>query len=171
MVQENTLAHVNDDEVRGKVENYLTVVNKQPKQSKILQNKFANNSDYLPIEHIELKMDELFMGLWKSRLTSPVSIQGNAVVANVEVDFYHPVVNIWLTRCGTGAISIQIDSKTGMAQNKALEKAVGAAKTQAFKNAVKSIGKSFGRDLNRKHEDVYERKYTTIPSNKEALEG
>jgi len=88
----------------------------------------------------------------------------NSVVYNGILRVFHPVANQWISRAGTGAVPIQINSD-GTPQDKAVQKAVGAAKTYAFKNAAKSLGKRFGRDLNRLDETEYSRLFEEKPVN------
>jgi len=148
--------------IRAKIENFITLINKQPPVNKIRKNQYANNSNYLPIGFYELELDRLFLGHWQSVHIGGSKTIGNAIVCDIEVQFLHPVTGQWLKRAGTGAIPVQTN-KDGSLQDKALVKAAPAAKAEAFKNAVKSIGKLFGRDLNRDTiMEEYERFYTPL---------
>jgi len=133
------------------IEGFLGLMNHKPNRSAIKTNKFANNAQYLPIEYYEMKLDEIFLGLWRSRcIGEGARVMGNAIIYDIEVDFFHPIYKQWLTRAGTGAVEIQLDAETKLVKGKALQKNAPAAKAEAFKNACKSIGRLFGRDLNRK---------------------
>lgn len=63
----NPMVHFTDqDEMRIKLENFNKFLDKKPHVSKIKKNELANNSLYLPIEVIENKLNEVFMGLWET---------------------------------------------------------------------------------------------------------
>ena len=142
------------------LENFYTLLNRQPPADAVNVNKLAGNSKYLPITFLEMKLDELYFGLWKSE-TIDTKVVGNEYVVTVQVAVYHPIVKKWITRTGIGSVAIQ--QKKGAAITdldskyiNALQKNAPAAKAFAFKNAVKSFGTIFGRDLNRNEDDVPE---------------
>jgi hypothetical protein len=45
----------------------------------VKQNPFANNADYYPIGYLQMKMDQVFLGLWNWKVNS-VQVVANAVV-------------------------------------------------------------------------------------------
>ena len=153
---------------RERVENFLKKMHQSPAPSTIKVNKFAGNSSYLGVSQLEMEIDKFYLGIWNF---IPVG-QGSQVLINSVtydgiLEVFHPVLGIWIKRAGTGAVPIQIVKETGLPQDKSIQKAVGAAKSMAFKNACKSLGKRFGRDLNRVAGDEaeYERFYTQTPVN------
>jgi hypothetical protein len=158
---------IQEDARRVQLESFIQVVHRDPPQDKILKHKQIKDHFYLPISFLEAKMDELFLGLWKTRTIEGSRVVGNSVVYDIEVDFFHPIAKEWITRSGTGAVPIQIDAKKGAGpldfENliaTALHKNIPAAKAYAFKNAVQSIGKIFGRDLAREYEVEVRSLYT-----------
>lgn len=140
----------------GAIENFYSLINKEPSRAAVQENRFADNAKYLSIGYLEMKLDELFFGLWKSE-TVDSKVVANEFVVTVQVSVFHPVAGQWITRTGIGAVPIQ--QKRGSLPTdlnakivNAMQKNAPAAKAFAFKNAVKGYGKIFGRDLNR--EDV-----------------
>jgi len=157
--------HEDMEAIRERLENYQTTINRKPPEGKKKTNRFAGNSTYLQVGYIEMLLDQMYLGLWEFiPAEKGAEVLINSVVYNGTLRVFHPVANIWISRAGTGAAPIQID-KEGRPQDKAIQQAVGAAKTYAFKNAAKSLGKKFGRDLNRQDESEYERYYTEKPVN------
>lgn len=164
------------DLIRKRIENWTKAVHKDPQNVKA--NKYSQGAQYVPIEELEMLMDEIFLGHWKSRTISAARVVGDSIAYDLEVDFLHPVSGIWLTRAGSGAIPIELegDKKDGNGNilskgalnrldfekinSKAIHKNAPAAKAMAFRNAVQSIGRIFGRDLNRDAARHYEKKYS-----------
>lgn len=145
---------------RLRCESFLKTINRKPRESFIKKNIYANNSKYQGISHIETQLDKMFMGLWETRHIGGAQIVGgHSVIYDIEIRFFHPVLQQWINRCGSGACELE-KGTNGQVKPKALEKGVPSAKTMAFKNAAKSIGKMFGRDLNRVIEDDYEAIYS-----------
>lgn len=128
---------------------------KNDKHSAIVKsNPFANNAEYYPIGYLQMKLDQIFYGLWEWKVNS-LQVAGNAVVAYGDLRYFHPIAKTWITRSGVGAMPIELKSGSNAndAQNinhKAMQKNVPAAEAYAFKNAAAKIGNLFGRHLNRK---------------------
>ena len=174
VLQTNAISH-NDtlEEIRQKLESFNKAIHRAPK-GPVKVNQQAGGSKYVPIEELEMLMDEIFMGHWQSKAVGGgAKIVGNSVVYDIEVSFLHPVSGMWITRAGSGAVPIQLKSQNhqGGARHAldferinpmAIQKNAPAAKAYAFRNAVQSIGRMFGRDLNRDSG----RTYNSIYSNK-----
>ena len=146
-------------EVRILIQNFHTILNKPPNNNNVAINKFAGNSKYLPISFLEMNLDEMFFGLWQTK-NFEHSVIANEVVCSLELEYFHPSAQTWLTRVGVGAAMIQQSKDSDITDLSAkikntLTKDFPHAKAQAFRNACLSIGKSFGRDLNREYEDTY----------------
>lgn len=137
-------------EVRMK--NFQRNLNRSPHQSQVKTNKFANNSQYIPISHLEMLADKFFYQNWDFVIVSHEMI-GNSIVVHGRLTAFHPIHHKDLTRDGIAAIDIQVD-KDGRALAKSLQKAYPTAKAMAFKNAVQTLGKAFGRDVSRSIEDA-----------------
>jgi len=154
-----------DNSIRNKAQNFLKILHKAPDAKNIKANKAANNSKYLPISFLEMKLDEMFFGIWQTKNFTYQTI-ANELVGSIELQFFHPVIKEWLSRIGAGAVQIQLKSKekggSGDITNikdkyiNTLTKDFPHLKAECFRNACISIGKSFGRDLNREFEDQYD---------------
>lgn len=115
----------------------------------------APNVQTLPVSFVEMKLDELYDGIWSTE-NEQSQIIVNEIAVSLELHVYHPIKNVWIKRVGVGAFPIlqksgsaitDIDSKL----KAAAQMNYGAAKAMALKNAAASLGKAFGRDLNRKN--------------------
>lgn len=169
LVQQNNQISINNDEfvkeLRLKAQNFMDMVHKEPNENEIAFNKFANNSKYIPISFLEMNLDEMFFGLWETKNFTYQTI-ANEVVGSIEVRYFHPTFNTWITRTGAGAVQIQMVSKDkggsgditdiGQKITNTLTKDFPHLKAECFRNAVLSIGKAFGRDLNRQFNDQYQ---------------
>lgn len=149
-----------DNAIRGKAQNFHTILNRNPSKDETKVNAHANNSSYLPISFIEMTMDEMFFGLWSTKnFQSKVII--NEIVGELEIHYFHPVHKVWLSRVGAAGVQIQqskgasIDDITKKIKN-TLQKDYPHLKADCFRNACLSIGKQFGRDLNREFEDQFQ---------------
>jgi len=125
---------------------------------------------YLPISKIEMKLDELFFGLWKTKKFRWQQIE-NEIIAAIDVKVYHPFAELWITRTGASGKQILVnhsaqakaDAKKGnptsknsealdMKNKKPAALSMGgfaALKAECFTNGCLSLGKSLGRDVNR----------------------
>lgn len=142
-------------------ETFTRGLNRPPSNADV---KERSKVKYIPISSIEAKLDEMFMGLWKTEKFE-WRIVANEIVASIELHVFHPIAKIWLSRVGVGACMIrqhknsQITDLNAKIKN-ALEMDAPHAKSDAIKNAANSLGKWFGRDLGRENSDVA--KYTPI---------
>lgn len=136
-------------------ETFTRGLNRPPSNADV---KERSKIKYIPVSSIEAKLDEMFMGLWKTEKFE-WKIVANEIVASIELHVFHPIAKIWLSRVGVGACMIrqksgsQITDLNAKMKN-ALEMDAPHAKADALKNAAKSLGKLFGRDLGRNDSDV-----------------
>jgi hypothetical protein len=149
--------------VREALDNFNKAMNRKPSQAQIKKNKFANNTDYIPIEFLETQLEEIFQEWsWK---VQQVQQMANAVVVHGDLILTHPVTGRRIIRSGVGAVPIELRSGSNAndGQNinsKALQKNVPAAEAYAFKNACKKLGARFGRDLNRQNTPEFNGRYS-----------
>ncbi len=149
-----------DREVLINLQKMVAFFNKQPDPANIKRNKFANNSEFLPISMVETQLDETFFGLWQTE-NFKTKLIANEIVGEIDLKVFHPVTKQWISRTGAAAVQVQQKANTEIdtiGQNKiknTLVKDYPHLKAECVKNAAKSIGKSFGRDLNRKDVDTY----------------
>ena len=53
-------------EQRHAAQNFLKRINKPVTEKEIKVNKFANDSKYIPISFIEMRLDQYFFGFWET---------------------------------------------------------------------------------------------------------
>jgi len=157
---ESSLSNLDDNDIRIKVQNFQTILHKEPPQNEIQINKQANNSKYIPISFLEMKLDEMFFGIWSTKNFTSKTIV-NEEVGSIELWYFHPVAKTWLCRIGAGAVMIMQKSGSditdiGAKIKNTMTKDFPHLKAECFRNACLSIGKSFGRDLNREFDDQYQ---------------
>lgn len=168
----NEVAKVNSEAGLNLInaEKLNVLINQAPPQENVKLNKAANNSKYLPISFVEMKLDELFFGLWQLR-NFQYSVIANEIVGVIELGVFHPVLNDWIWRTGTAAAMIQQRKGSDITDISAkhkntLVKDFPHLKAECMKNAARSLGKAFGRDLNRDFTDTY----TPASTEMEAME-
>ena len=130
---------------------WMTIAHQEPE--KVAVNKFANNTKYVPISYVEMKLDEMFIDGWNREIKSHDQVL-NSVVVVVRISAFNPSNGRDFFRDGIGSKALQLkrgSSAMDIAslQPNACELAYPAATTQAVKNAAQSIGKVFGRDVAR----------------------
>jgi len=148
-----------------KADQFMALLNHEPKAEWVKIHPFIKNYKYLPIERIEYLLKTIFKS-YRIEITG----QGqsfNGVWVTVRVHYLHPVTGEWMYHDGIGAAQLQTKSGTSPADlqninNNALGMAFPIAKSEAFKNACKSLGKLFGSDLNRKEDIEYVADVTLI---------
>tara|TARA_Y100000817_G_C16861576_1_gene545990 strand:- start:4418 stop:4963 length:546 start_codon:yes stop_codon:yes gene_type:complete len=137
------------------LEKFTSVLNLTPAANKV---KSRQGIQYLPISAIESDLDRLFAGLWQVKNLN-YKIVANEILVNLDLEVFHPVAKVWLTRAGVGACMIrqrsgaQISDINAKLKN-ALVMDLPHAKAEAIKNAAKSLGAIFGRNLARKASDT-----------------
>lgn len=142
-----------DLELTAKNNDLNTLLNQPPKQEWIKQNKYANNSNYIPIEKIEYLLTSIY-NRWRVEIKQIIVI-ANSVVVTVRLYTSNPITGEWDWQDGVGAQAIQTAqgaSATDFTQvtANAVQMAAPAAETYAIKDAAEKLGKIFGKDINRK---------------------
>jgi len=141
-----------------KVEKMNLLFNREPEKEFV--KNFKGKFDYLPISHVETKLDELFFGQWSTNNFKYQQIC-NEIVGDIELTVTHPLTGKDITRSGSASIVIMQDSGASLSsftdtkKKNALIMGFPKLNTECLKNAAKSIGKALGRDLNRKISDDY----------------
>lgn len=141
-----------DVELAGKHNDLNKLLNCQPKPEWIKQNKFANNSNYMPVAIVEYLLTSIFIK-WRVEVKE-IGVMANSVVATVRLHVLDPITGEWDWQDGVGASPIQTAkgaSATDFSQvnTSAVQMAAPAAETYAFKDAAEKFGRLFGKDLNR----------------------
>lgn len=156
---ESALGSLDDNDLREKIQNFQKLLHREPIADEIRINKQANNSQYIPISFLEMKLDEMFFGIWSTKNFQSKTIV-NEEVGSIELWYFHPTAKAWLCRIGAGAVMIMQKSGSeitdiGAKIKNTMTKDYPHLKAECFRNACLSLGKSFGRDLNREFEDQY----------------
>lgn len=146
-------------ELASKYNDLNKLLNCQPKKEWVKQNKFANNTNYLPIEIVEYLLNSIFIRWWFEIKT--VSVIANSVVVTGRLHVMDPITGEWMCQDGVGASPIQTKAgapATDFAQvnTSAVQMAAPAAESYALKDAAEKFGRIFGKDLNRKDMVNYE---------------
>lgn len=145
------------------IDKFAARLNEAPPAPEIQINSAAGNSKYLPVSFVQMKLDEIFLGLWSWEVKG-VQVIANEILVHGDLTVFHPSAKTWLKRSGTGAAMIQQSQGAAVNDvNSKIKNTMGKdfphAEAEALKSAAKKFGKLFGRDLNRKFEDQYDSEY------------
>jgi hypothetical protein len=137
-----------------------TLLNQLPHKAWVKTNKFANNSEYLPIDKVEFLLDRIFKE-WQVEVKETKQLF-NSVQVTIRLHYKNPVNGVWYYHDGVAAKELQTQKGTGPLlpdfsniNAGAIEMAAPIAKSRAIKDAADHLGKLFGRDLNRKETVEY----------------
>lgn len=147
-----------DVELASQYNELNRLLNRPPKPEWVQINKFANNSQYIPIGIVEYLLTSIFIK-WRKEIKS-VQVIANSVVTTLRLWVLDPITGEWDWQEGIGAAPIQ--TKQGAAatdfsqvNTSAVQMAAPASESYALKDAAEAFGKIFGKDLNRKDEQNY----------------
>lgn len=147
----NELAQ-NSEDLRLRIQNFINNLNKHDPKDGV--DKTADGrAKTIGISHIEMTLDEYFLGLWETE-NFRWSVISNEVVGSIDLVVTHPVTGQKYKRVGAASIIIMVDkgaSALDVSKKKAnaLDLGFPKLKAECTKNAAQSLGKLFGRDLNR----------------------
>lgn len=141
-----------DLETASKQNELNRLLNCNPKPEWIKQNKFANNSNYIPVGIVEYLLTSIFTK-WRVEVKE-IQVIANSVVATIRLYVLDPITGEWDWQDGVGASPIQTAKGAGatdfsQVNTAAVQMAAPAAETYAFKDAAEKLGKLFGKDINR----------------------
>lgn len=153
-----------------KADQFNLLLNQEPPKGWISQNKYAGNSNYLPIEKVEFLLTRIFQK-WRVEVIN-YSQLFNAVSCHVRLHYLNPTTGEWSFHDGLGAVGIQTESGKPASDLSSIKqdsvmKALPAAKSYAMKDAADHLGKLFGRDLNRKDVIPFTGAYTKVDTSKQ----
>lgn len=164
-----------DTDIFAKSDELKSILNQPTPEAWIKENKYANNSKYLPIGFHEILLDRIFKR-WRIEVLKTATMF-NAVEVTVRVHYYNPITNEWDFQDGVGAKELQTLKDSGTLKpdfsnvgTNAVSMALPIAKSEAIKDATHHIGKIFGRDLNRKDVTDYQPTYAQYTDNKTILQ-
>jgi hypothetical protein len=152
------------------IQRFTTRLNSEPPQESV-ESTPDRKASTVVISHIEMSLDELFLGQWRTEHFTWSTI-ANEVVGSLELVVIHPVTGNEIRRVGAASIVITVDKVPDELRDNpqhrnqwainpankkpnALDLGFPKLKTECLKNAAQSLGKIFGRDLNRKNRDQY----------------
>lgn len=152
------------------LQSFTARLNTEPPQDSLDRTPDGRAATVL-ISHIEMTLDELFLGQW-STTNFTWSAIANEVQGAITLEVVHPVTGEKLTRQGAASVVIMVDKLPDELKNdpharnrwalspenkkpNALDMSFPKLKAECLKNAAQSLGKIFGRDLNRSKSDVY----------------
>jgi hypothetical protein len=149
-----TLAELHHDvAIAFKHDQLNNLLNQPVPKQWVKQNKFANNTSYLPIDKVEFMLTRIFQK-WRVEILREGPLF-NSVYATVRLHFLDPITGEWDYHDGTGAMPVQTDagksaSDLAAIKTAAIQMALPGAVSYAIKDAAEHLGTLFGRDLNRK---------------------
>jgi hypothetical protein len=146
------------------------LLNQDPPKMWIKTNKYANNSQYVPVDKVEYMLDKIFQ-VWRLEILDARQMF-NAVAVTIRLHYKHPITGEMEYHDGGGCKVLQTASGSGVLKpdfsnitQNAVEIALPIAISNALKDAAHHLGRIFGRDLNRT--DVAEYKQTYEPYNED----
>lgn len=144
-----------EQEFKKNLERFLKLLNRRP--AGVAKQE---NYEYIPIDVVETRLDQLFFGLWQTT-NFHWNVISNELVGSIDLQVYHPIAKIWITKTGVAGKVIMQDKDAsildaGAKKKNALELNFPTLKSDCIKNACKSLGGAFGRKLNRKSDKIEE---------------
>lgn len=142
-----------DVEAAAKNNDLNILLNHPPKADWIKQNKFAGNTNYIPIEKVEYLLTAIYQK-WKVEIKE-TQVIANSVVVTIRLHVLNPITSEWDWQDGIGASPIQTEKGAAATDftkvnTGAVQMAAPAAESYAIKDAAEKLGKIFGKDINRK---------------------
>ena len=162
IIKRNDLAAMampSPESLNALVEQYKTIndfqklLDSSPDKKYVRKNKQVRNEpEHLPIDIVEAELNRMFGGLWNVYITD-FHVIVNELLYMVQLEVFHPIARVWLSRCGTGAAQIRLIKDTEIDVRNKIKTTIIAdaphALSEAIKNAAKKFGKKLGGGLNR----------------------
>ena len=165
-----TIQELTNDKQAYQQDQLKLLLNQDPPAQWVRKNKYANNSEYLPIDKVEYMLDKIFQ-VWRLEIIEAKQMF-NAVAVVVRLHYKNPITGEMQYYDGGGAKVLQTTSGSGVLKpdfsnitSNAVEMALPIAISYALKDAAHHLGRLFGRDLNRT--DVAEYRQTYQPYNED----
>src|SRR5688572_2539834 len=95
-------------ELLMKLESFIKALSAQPKANEIKKTP-DGKGNYMPIDFIETKLDELFFGMWETE-NFKWAVIANEVVGSIDLKVFNPNANAWIRRTGAASIQIMVDA-------------------------------------------------------------
>lgn len=157
-----------DDETAYKNDKFKQLLNQPPPEQWIKTHK-QTGIRYLPIDKVELLLDRIYVGRWKTSVLQ-TQLLVNAIQVTVRLEVFDPVNEAWTHHDGVGAMPIQLKQGAtpgdlGAINHNSIQMNTPAAKSYAIKDAAEHLGKIFGRDITRKDTANYQPAFLSDPFN------
>lgn len=124
-----------------KVFQFTKDLNLEPDNNYIRKNE--DGSLYLPISHVQILLDQIFLGHWSFETVSTVFGRKWARGSGI-IEVVHPITGEKIKRGGDAAIILTGNLRTDSPRLEAM----------ILLSCAKKFGKAFGRDLNRTKDDA-----------------
>jgi len=139
---------------------YIKRLHAEPPKNEVRQNAASNNTKYIPISFLEMKLDEMYNGCWSTK-NFQTKIIANEICGELELEVINLKLGLKINRVGAAAVIVRQKKDSALTdQNSKIKNALVMdyphLKAECFRNACLSLGKAFGRDLNREFVDEYE---------------
>ena len=136
----------------SKRDDFKKALNVNPPESWVKRNKYANNSEYIPIDKVEALLDCIFQE-WQVEIKE-VKQLAQSVCAIVRLHYKDPISEQWRYHDGVGATPIKTEKDADASDmSKIISSAIAtgapAAVSYAIKDAADHLGNIFGKNLNR----------------------
>lgn len=136
----------------SKRDEFKKALNVNPPKSWVKQNKYAGNSEYIPIDKVEALLDCIFQE-WQVEIKE-VKQLAQSICAIVRLHYKDPVSGEWRYHDGVGATPIKTEKGADASDmSKIVSSAVAtgapSAVSYAIKDAADHLGNLFGKNLNR----------------------
>lgn len=137
----------------SKRDDFKKALNVNPPKTWVKTNKYANNSEYIPIDKVEALLDCIFQE-WQVEIKE-VKQLAQSICAIVRLHYKDPISNEWRYHDGVGATPIKTEKDADASDmSKIISSAIAtgapSAVSYAIKDAADHLGNLFGKNLNRK---------------------
>ena len=119
--------------------------------------------EYIPIDKIEFLLTKIFQK-WRREIKS-VQVCFHSIAVTVRLHVLNPISGEWEYNDGVGAVAVQTDQGASAAdldkiKANAVQIALPAAASYAFKDAAECFGTIFGKDLNKRNTVEFQGSYS-----------
>jgi len=119
--------------------------------------------EYIPVDKIEFLLTKIFQK-WRREIKS-VQVCFHSIAVTVRLHVLNPISGEWEYNDGVGAVAVQTDQGASAAdldkiKANAVQIALPAAASYAFKDAAECFGTIFGKDLNKRNTAEFQGSYS-----------
>jgi len=136
------LYEVSKVEEAFKNDQFNALMNAEPRKEWVKQNKYAGNSNYIPVGIVETLLQKVFKTFTVEVIREGVMF--NAVYVTVRIHLKHPVTGEMFFIDGVGAAELQTKSGASAADLSAINKGAYATDNNLSETFVKSNSEKMG---------------------------